>query len=117
VASELQVIGTMKDAHGRTVKIGVRGGRVEVVITPHSGHDGRMGLDAVKQEEFAQHYIAACLQAKVNAAQAAESYFPPPNAHDERRRATHALRERAAGSGRDVVEQAARALIGIPDTL
>jgi hypothetical protein len=54
MASEMQVVHTMKDAHGRTVKIGTRGDRAEIVVTPHSGHDGRIHIAPRPQHEFMQ---------------------------------------------------------------
>jgi hypothetical protein len=57
--SELQVIHTMKDAHGRTVKVGVRGDRAEIVVTPHSGHDGRIHIGPDQQDEFMRAVMEA----------------------------------------------------------
>lgn len=64
MASEFNVVGTLKDAHGRTVKVGYRGREVEIVVTPHSGHQGRIGFATGEQHEaFATAYADAIQQA------------------------------------------------------
>jgi len=52
MAADLIITGTLKDAYGRTVKVGYRGGNAEIVVTPHSGHDGRIALDGRGRDEF-----------------------------------------------------------------
>jgi DNA-binding protein YbaB len=61
---DAEVIGTVTDALGDVVKVGVIGGAVLIGV---SGSPAI--LEEAKQEEFAQLYVAACHQAKVNAAQ------------------------------------------------
>lgn len=64
MASDFTVVDTLKDAKGRTVKVGYRGREVEIVVTPHSGHQGRIAFDTHEQHErFAAAYGTACLEA------------------------------------------------------
>jgi hypothetical protein len=93
---ELIIVDTLKDKHGRTVKVGYRGADVEIIVTPHSGHDGRMAFDGEHRDRF--------IKAWAEAEKLAEGHAPT-------------LPDRARAAGHDVVEQAARELIGIPDGL
>ena len=56
---ELVIVGTLKDKHGRTVKVGYRGGDVEIIVTPHSGHDGRMAFDGDGRDRFIKAWAQA----------------------------------------------------------
>lgn len=67
MASDHQMTGGLADTEGRIVEIGTVG--PDVHITCITG-TGELYLDAAKQEEFAQLYVAACHQAKANAAAA-----------------------------------------------
>lgn len=62
----------MNDVYGDLID--VQAGQGDVLLTfsepDHSDCLITMRLDPAKQEEFAQLYVAACHQAKVNAAQA-----------------------------------------------
>lgn len=73
MAAELTVVDTLKDKHNRTVKVGHRGGNVEIIVTPHSGHDGRMAFDPVGHERFMKANAEAARQAAGNVAPAAPS--------------------------------------------
>jgi hypothetical protein len=59
---DLAVTDTLKDAQGRTVKVGHRGGNVEIIVTPHSGHDGRIALDDGGRGRFIRAFAAAELE-------------------------------------------------------
>jgi hypothetical protein len=56
---ELVITDTLKDAYGRTVKVGHRGGNLEIIVTPHSGHDGRIALDDEQREAFIKAWAQA----------------------------------------------------------
>jgi hypothetical protein len=56
---ELVIVDTLKDKHGRTVKVGHRGGDVEITVTPHSGHDGRIALDDEQRGRFIRAWALA----------------------------------------------------------
>lgn len=56
---ELVIVDTLKDKHRRTVKIGHRGGDVEIIVTPHSGRDGRIALDAERRDRFIKAWADA----------------------------------------------------------
>lgn len=94
---ELVIVDTLKDKHGRTVKVGYRGADVEIIVTPHSGHDGRIALDGEQRDRFLRAFAESA-----------------DDADDARQAASFAA---SRAKGRDVVESAARALIGIPDNL
>jgi hypothetical protein len=68
-------------------------GKVHITFDLIGKHFVGADFDAAQQEEFAQYYVAACHQAKVNAAQARPA------------------------DGMNAVERAARDLTGIPDNL
>ena len=55
----LVVTGTLKDRHGRTVKVGQRGGDVEVDVTPYSRRDGRITLDGEQRDRFLEAFARA----------------------------------------------------------
>ena len=55
----LVVTGTLKDRRGRTVKVGHRGDDVEVIVTPHSGRDGRITLDGEQRDRFLKAFARA----------------------------------------------------------
>lgn len=61
---ELVIVDTIKDKHGRTVKVGHRGGDVEIVVTPHSGHDGRIALDGEQRDHFIKAWALAEMAAE-----------------------------------------------------
>lgn len=61
---ELVIVGTLKDSRGRTVKVGHRGGDVEIVVTPHSGHDGRIVLDGEQRDHFIKAWVLAEMAAE-----------------------------------------------------
>lgn len=109
---ELVIVDTLTDKYGRTVKVGYRAGDVEIIVTPHSGHDGRMAFDGVGRTRFIEAWRAATLQAAaIEAAAETEGVaFRRPDVHDERRRRAHL-------DGINAVERAARDLIGIPDSI
>lgn len=88
--TQLVIVDTLNDKHGRTVKVGYRGGDVEIVVTPHSGHDGRMAFDAEGRARFVEAWVSAVRGAVTAAARL---------------------------DGMNSVERAARDLIGIPDGL
>jgi hypothetical protein len=56
---ELVIVDTLKDKHNRTVKVGYRGGDVEIIVTPHSGHDGRIAFDGEQRDRFMRAFAAA----------------------------------------------------------
>jgi hypothetical protein len=56
---ELIIVDTLKDKHGRTVKVGYRGADVEIIVTPHSGHDGRMAFDGEQRDRFIKAWAEA----------------------------------------------------------
>jgi hypothetical protein len=102
---ELVIVDTLKDKHGRTVKVGYRGSDVEIIVTPHSGHDGRIALDGEQRDRF----FKACAKAERLAEENAdldEAEFDPTGAG--------AVIPR---SGTNKVERLARDLIGIPDSI
>ena len=99
---KLVIVDTLKDKHNRTVKVGYRGGDVEIIVTPHSGHDGRIALDGEQRDRF----FRACAEA--------ERQVEMPEAVA---RAVTAAQLPDTGPVRDKVEQLARDLIGIPDGL
>jgi len=95
---ELVIVDTFRDKHNRTVKVGHRGPDVEITVTPHSGHDGRIALDGEQRDRFLRAFAEAADDAD-NARQQTASFAA------------------SRAQGRDVVESAARALIGIPEGL
>lgn len=97
---ELVVVDTLKDKHGRTVKVGYRAGDVEVIVTPHSGHDGRMAFDGEGRARFVRAFAEAERQLQVDVAvdrAVAEAHLPN------------------TAPVRNKVEQLARDLMSIPD--
>lgn len=133
-APELIIVDKLRDKHGRTVKVGHRGADVEIIVTPHTGHDGRIALDGEGRDRFIKAWADAEIAAERYLCQAHSDDCPngpephpfvPPTAPDDVlpccRQPWEAdessLRGRATAAGRDVVEQAARELIGIPDIL
>lgn len=63
---EFVVVDTLKDKFGRTVKVGYRGADVEIVVTPHSGHDGRIALDGEQRDRFIKAWAKAEIEAERN---------------------------------------------------
>ncbi|MGH9056752.1 MAG: hypothetical protein ACRDYY_12980 [Acidimicrobiales bacterium] len=63
---ELVIVDTLKDKHNRTVKVGHRGDDVEVIVTPHSGHDGRISFDAGQRDRFIRAWAESEKQAERN---------------------------------------------------
>lgn len=119
---ELVIVDTLKDRHGRTVKVGHRGGDVEIIVTPHSGRDGRIALDDEQRDRF----MCAVAQAEmaIEAAEVVEAEIwcglpggcVIPGEHlfgDSCRSAPIA----PPASGMNKAERLARDLIGIPDGL
>jgi hypothetical protein len=84
------IVDTITDDEGDQVELSVDGDGVFVTLYSSTGC---VHLNAERQERFAQAYVAACHQAKVNAAQSRPA------------------------DGMNAVERAARDLIGIPDNL
>ena len=101
---ELVVVDTLKDKHGRTVKVGYRGADVEIIVTPHSGHDGRIALDGEQRHRFMMAWAQASATAAIAGLDEAESDPTGLGATIPR-------------SGMNKVERLARDLIGIPDNL
>ena len=102
---ELVIVDTLKDKHGRTVKVGYRAGDVEIIVTPHSGHDGRIALDGEQRDRF----FRACAEAERLAEATAsldEAEFDPTG-----------LGAIIPASAMNKVERLARDIIGIPDGL
>ena len=127
---ELVIVDTLKDKHGRTVKVGHRGGDVEIIVTPHSGSGGRIALDGDQRDRFIKAFAQAEIAAERHMCAIPDDCpngpgphpLVPPTAPEDalpccRQPWEPSLRERATANGRDVVEQAARDLIGIPDGL
>jgi hypothetical protein len=102
---ELVVVDTLKDKHGRTVKVGYRGGDVEIIVTPHSGHDGRIALDGTQRNRF--------VRAFAESERLAEGYA----GLDEAEVDPTGLGAIIPRSAMNKVERLARDLIGIPDGL
>ncbi len=103
---ELVIVDTLKDKHNRTVKVGYRGSDVEVIVTPHSGHDGRIALDGPGRDRFIKAWATA------------ERLAEESGAMDEAvTRAVTAAQLPGTAPVRNKVEQLARDLIGIPDSI
>lgn len=68
---ELVIVDALRDRHGRTVKAGWRGSDVEIIVTPHSGHDGRISLDGEQRDRFIKAWAEAERRAEAIADRAA----------------------------------------------
>jgi hypothetical protein len=73
-STDIDVVGTMHDAIGRVITVGVRGHEVVITSDPHSGKLGRISLaHAAQQEELGRLYGEACRRASATATATAGS--------------------------------------------
>jgi hypothetical protein len=117
---ELVIADTLKDKHGRTVKVGHRGGDVEIIVTPHSGAGARIFLDGRGRDRFIRAWAEAERQAEVVEAEiwcglpGGCVRGPGDHLFDS---SCQSAPIAPPASGMSKVERLARDLVGIPDAL